>query len=102
VIIKVIARQLLALCVLSGSAIVGAQSRAAEIFTDTPPPAPRTETVPAPRAGLVWAPGYWNWNGRFYAWVSGTWIAERRGKWIPDRWQQGSSHWRLVAGHWER
>jgi hypothetical protein len=28
------------------------------------PPAPRYEPVPPPRAGWVWAPGYWNWvNG---------------------------------------
>jgi WXXGXW repeat (2 copies) len=66
-----------------------------------PPPA-REERPPAPRDGYVWAPGYWDWNGHAYAWVSGHYIFERRGAhWVPDRWDQVGSHWQHVNGHWE-
>jgi hypothetical protein len=73
----------------------------AEITTDIAPPPVRTESQPPPRAGYAWAPGHWEWSGRFYAWVSGTWIVERRGHWIPDRWEQTGTHWHYVRGHWE-
>ena len=51
---------------------------AGDILSDTPPPAPRIEHEPPHRDGYAWAPGYWEWNGRFFHWVSGTWILERR------------------------
>ena len=37
----------------------------------TPPPPPRYEVIPAPRAGYVWAPGYWRWEGHRHAWMPG-------------------------------
>ena len=37
------------------------------LVINTAPPAPRFETVPAARHGYVWAPGYWNWDGRRHA-----------------------------------
>jgi hypothetical protein len=53
----------------------------------TPPPPPRYEVVPAPRAGYVWAPGYWQWEGSRHVWAPGHWIAERQGyRWVPDHW----------------
>ena len=70
---------------------------------DVAPPAPRVVEVPPPRAGFVWAPGYWNWNGRSHVWVEGRWVAERPGyRWAPDRWEQYNGRWRFVRGHWER
>ena len=52
-----------------------------------PPPAPFYEVVPAPRAGYVWAPGYWRWDGGRHVWAPGHWMAERHGyHWVPDRW----------------
>ena len=48
----------IALAPIPASAAVG-------IYVDVAPPAPRYEVVPAPRAGYVWAPGYYDWrNGR--------------------------------------
>ena len=35
----------------------------------TPPPAPVYEVVPAPRAGYVWAPGYYRWDGDRHVWT---------------------------------
>ena len=31
---------------------------------------------PAPRAGYIWSPGRWDWNGRRHVWVAGHWIAD--------------------------
>jgi hypothetical protein len=75
----------------------------AEIVSDSPPPASRVEHEPQHRDGYVWAPGYWEWNGRFFHWTSGTWILEHRGKhWVADRWDQIQSQWHYVPGHWEQ
>jgi hypothetical protein len=72
-----------------------------EIVTDVAPPAPRAEHEPAHRDGYAWAPGFWEWNGRFFHWTSGTWIPERLGHWAPDHWDQVGSQWHYVKGHWE-
>lgn len=73
-----------------------------EIVSDAPPPPPRVEHEPPHRDGYAWAPGYWEWNGSFFHWVSGTWISERRGHWAADHWDQVGKQWHYVPGHWER
>jgi WXXGXW repeat (2 copies) len=75
---------------------------AADILSDAPPPAPRVEHEPPHRDGFAWAPGYWEWNGRFFHWVSGTWILERRNRhWVADHWDPIGNQWQYVRGHWE-
>jgi len=72
-------------------------------FLDLAPPAPRYEVVPAPRAGFVWAPGYWAWRDGRHVWVGGHWIRERRGMyWHPDRWEQSEGRWAFKRGAWDR
>jgi WXXGXW repeat (2 copies) len=67
------------------------------------PPAPRVEVVPGPRAGFVWAPGYWDYRRGGHVWVPGRWVGERRGyHWAPDRWDQRGPRWHHERGHWER
>lgn len=67
------------------------------------PPPPQVEVVPGPRAGYVWAPGYWDYQGRGHVWVPGRWVGERRGyHWVPDRWDQRGPRWHHERGHWER
>ncbi len=67
------------------------------------PPAPRVEVVPAPRAGYVWAPGYWRWHGHQHVWTGGHWIHERRGyHWVPERWEAAGSNYRFHRGYWAR
>jgi hypothetical protein len=74
-----------------------------EGVSDMPPPAPRVEHEPPHRDGYVWAPGYWEWNGRFFQWISGTWIPERRrSHWVADHWDQIGNQWHYVRGHWEQ
>jgi hypothetical protein len=67
------------------------------------PPAPRVVEAPPPRAGFVWAPGYWRWDGGRHVWVDGHWMRERRGShWQPEHWDERHGHYRFVPGHWVR
>lgn len=68
------------------------------------PPAPRYEAVPAPRAGWVWAPGHYEWQGREYTWVEGQWMRDRSGyEYREPRWvQRADGSWYLVGNNWER
>ena len=80
-----------------------AGTQGAELVSDNAPPALRAERAPSARDGYVWAAGHWELRGHDYAWVSGTWIAERRGaRWTADRWEQQGSQWHFIPGHWER
>jgi hypothetical protein len=73
------------------------------VEVDVAPPPPLVVEVPPPRAGFVWAPGYYNWNGHQHVWVEGRFIAERPGyRWAPDHWEQHNGRWRFAKGHWER
>lgn len=66
------------------------------------PPSPKTEVIPAPRTGYIWAPGYWERENNDYIWVKGHWIETHPGHWAPDHWEQiDSTHWRFHPGHWE-
>ncbi len=95
---------LLGLCMAAGAVTAPALTFAGVVVDiDVAPPPVRVEAVPAPRAGFVWAPGYWEWRGGQHVWVGGRWIAERRGyHWVPDAWEQRGPHWHHVVGHWER
>jgi hypothetical protein len=71
------------------------------IDIDVAPPPVRIETVPPPRVGYIWAPGYWSWSYHEHVWVGGRYIVERRGyHWVPDRWEQRGPHWHHVEGYW--
>ena len=37
------------------------------------PPPPVYEVVPAPRAGYIWAPGYWDYERNRHIWRKGHW-----------------------------
>jgi hypothetical protein len=76
---------------------------AVDIYVQTAPPPPRVERVPAARRGYVWAPGYWNWNGRRHVWVKGNWVRERRGyAYRPHEWVERDGRWILQRGGWDR
>jgi hypothetical protein len=78
-------------------------SAAVDIDIDVAPPPARVEVVPGPRAGFVWAPGFWEWRGHEHVWVGGRWMRERRGyHWVPDTWVGNGPHYHYARGHWER
>lgn len=65
------------------------------------PPVVRIEAAPEIRAGFIWAPGYWGWEGRRHIWHPGHHIAERPGyRWEPDRWETRGNRYHFVAGRW--
>ncbi|WP_449428075.1 YXWGXW repeat-containing protein [Rhodanobacter umsongensis] len=67
------------------------------------PPTPRYERVPPPRAGYIWAPGYWRWDGRRHVWAGGYWIRARPGyRYRPAYWVHGRGGWRFHQGYWGR
>jgi WXXGXW repeat (2 copies) len=67
------------------------------------PPAPRYEVVPAPRAGYVWGPGYWNYQNQKHVWTEGKWQEERRGStWVANSWVEKDGRYSLEGGRWER
>lgn len=70
-----------------------------------PPPAPIYEAVPAPRAGYMWMPGYWDWDDHYHkhAWKQGRWAPARPGYvYEAPRWVQGSNGWILQPERWNR
>jgi hypothetical protein len=95
---------LLGLCMAASvAAMPTVASAGVAIDIDVAPPPVRIETIPPPREGYVWSPGYWEWRGHEHVWVPGGMIHERRGyRWVPARWDQRGPHWHHEPGHWER
>lgn len=46
-----------------------------------------------PSPGYVWIPGYWDWNGSDYVWMSGKWmeLPTPQATWVPGHWEQTGS-----------
>ena len=71
------------------------------VYFDTAPPPLRVEAVPAPRAGYVWAPGYWDLEGGHHVWRTGHWERERVGySWVAPTWVQRDNRWYFEQGRW--
>lgn len=65
-----------------------------------PPPA-RVEVIPAPRAGYVWVPGVWFWDGHHHRWSKGHWEHAREGyRWTPARWEDRGNWHHYEPGRW--
>jgi hypothetical protein len=95
----------LLLAAVTAASIAGAAPAfaAVDVYVDTAPPAMRHEVVPAPRAGYVWQPGYWQWNDHRHVWHRGYWVKERRGYyWHPSRWEERDGRYHFVQGRWDR
>lgn len=73
------------------------------IFVNAAPPTPRYESIPAPRDGYVWAPGFWNWENNRHVWIAGRWEAARNGyQYQRAEWQRDNTGWRLNRGGWQQ
>ena len=74
-----------------------------DVYLNFGPPPVRYEVVPAPRAGHVWVPGFWEWRGHRHVWVTGRWMRERPGyHYAPARWEEVNGRWVLRRGVWNR
>ena len=72
------------------------------IYLNVPPPPPRVEHVPPPRAGYVWVPGYWDVHSNHHVWRGGHWEHERHGySYRQPQWVQHDNRWELRRGGWE-
>jgi hypothetical protein len=73
------------------------------IIVPTPPPPVIVETAPAPRAGYIWAPGYWSWNGHKHVWVESRWEQVREGyQYASPAWRRHGDQWRFQEGGWKQ
>lgn len=92
--------------ILSTAAILPTQAVAqvrVDINLGNAPPPVRYEAVPAARRGYVWAPGYWNWNGKRHVWTAGHWEPARTGQvYEPAEWRQDGDKWKFKRGEWKR
>lgn len=85
------------------TAVAPSVEAATVVYIDTPPPALRHEIVPSPRAGYVWAPGYWNWRNNRHVWYKGSWQRERQGYYYhPNRWVEREGRWTNERSRWDR
>jgi hypothetical protein len=69
-----------------------------------PPPADQVEVVtvaPGPLDVWFWAPGTWEWRGR-WVWVGGHWIARPHpgAVWVRAHWVYHGHHRVWVTGGW--
>jgi hypothetical protein len=59
-------------------------------------------SIPAPRADMIWAPGFHVRRDRVWAWRPGTWISYRPGwVWNPARWVFTRRGFVFVQGYWD-
>ena len=72
------------------------------VHAPSAPPPPRAESVPAsPAPGLVWAAGYWQWDGAQFVWIAGRWdVAQSGAQWQAPRWQVQAGGAIFVPGRW--
>jgi hypothetical protein len=83
-------------------AIASAQVGVSVVIGQAPPP-PRFESVPPPRVGYVWSPGYWDWRGNRHQWIRGTWVASRPGYvYYQPHWVQHDGRWMRQEARWDR
>ena len=99
---KLIAGSLIA-AALGSVALPAAARSEVDFYVGVAPPAPRYEVVPAPRAGWVWAPGYWEWRHHRHVWVAGHWVRARPGYvYAPARWAERDGRYYYDAPAWHR
>ena len=80
----------------TGACATGVRGR---VYVRVGPPAPIIEArIATPGPGYVWVPGYYNWDGRAYAWAPGRWERPPRGRarWEPAHWAKERRGWFFV------
>lgn len=69
------------------------------------PPPPRPEAPPPPPVSVaVWVPGFWQWNGSTWIWITGSYQLrpDARTTWRAAEWQPRGAVHVLIPGGWVR
>jgi WXXGXW repeat (2 copies) len=80
-----------------------ALSGAVDVDIRIGPPPPRREVIGvAPRSGVVWVNGNYEWDGARYVWAPGRWARppRRHAVWVGPRWVQRRHRWVKTPGRW--
>jgi hypothetical protein len=86
---------------LGAMALPAAARTNVDLVVNFGPPPVYYETVPAPRVGWVWVPGYWDWRYGGHHWVRGHWIRHRPGYvYYAPRWREDGGRWYYERGYW--
>lgn len=86
---------------------VSSQDVAGGYVVQSPPPSPTSqpyEPIPArPSSNAVWIPGYYNYTGTSYEWISGRWEIppSPTSVWAQPSWQPQGNGYVYVRGHWQ-
>jgi hypothetical protein len=75
-----------------------------QVLVTQAPPAPRVEVqTVAPGPGYVWTPGYWQWTGTDYVWVSGNWVVRPRPSavYVRGHWERRAGGYVWIPGRWQ-
>ncbi|HEY2629665.1 MAG TPA: hypothetical protein VGI57_11085 [Usitatibacter sp.] len=74
-----------------------------EVYLDFAPPEAPYEAVPAPRAGFIWVPGYYEHDNGKYHWRAGRWEGERHGyAYHGATWEHRDGHYYYREGGWHQ
>lgn len=86
---------------LAGLSLPAAARTNVDFYVSVAPPVAPVEYVPAPRAGYVWVPGYWDWRANRYHWVGGHYVRHRPGHYYaPARWVHRNGRYYYSAAGW--
>jgi hypothetical protein len=86
-----------------GTVSIPLTAGAASIYLNIAPPEARYEQAPAPRAGYLWTPGYWDAKNNRHVWRAGHWERERKGyHYTHPAWTQHDNRWQLERGRWSK
>jgi hypothetical protein len=100
---KALVSALIAAGTLGAVALPVAAAESVDVYVVTPPPAPRTEEVPAPRSGYVWTPGHYQYRSDNYVWTPGQWEQARSGYvYRAPAWTEREGRWYYQAPRWDR
>lgn len=69
-----------------------------------PPPPQEEQPPPPPVAAAVWIAGFWQWDGRTWVWVPGSWQLrpQARVQWRAPEWRARGGVHVLIPGGWIR
>jgi hypothetical protein len=91
----------LAAALLAAASIPATARTNVDFYVNVAPPVAPYEVIPAPRAGFVWVPGFWDWRHGRYHWVAGHHARHWPGyHYEPVRWVHRGGHY-YRAGGWQ-